>query len=54
MQATMVHILHPYGLFAKCTLFKCHKCIVKSLIWQKNYGLKFSTWIKIYITTEIQ
>jgi len=25
-------LLHLYGLSTKCTLFKCHKCIVKSSI----------------------
>jgi hypothetical protein len=54
MQATIAHFLHPYGLFAKFILFKCHKCIVKSSIWQKHYGLKLPTWMKIYIKGEIQ
>jgi len=37
----VVHYVCVYGLFAKYTPFKCHKCIGKSLIWQKNL------WIKI-------
>jgi len=42
----VVHFLHPYGLSTKCTLFKCHKHIVKSSIWQKNYVLRLPIWIK--------
>ncbi len=45
----VTHFLHPYGLFAKCILFKCYKHIIKSSIWQKNYGLRLPTWIKIFI-----
>jgi hypothetical protein len=41
MQAMVAHFLQPYELSAECTLFKCHKCIVKSSI-QQNY-----LWIKI-------
>jgi len=36
MQAMVAHFLHPYGLFAECFFFKCHKNIIKSSIWQ-NY-----------------
>jgi hypothetical protein len=35
MQAMVVHFLRPYGVSIECILFKCHKHIVKSLIWQK-------------------
>jgi hypothetical protein len=35
MQVMVAHFLYLYGLFAKCTLFKCHKHIVKPLIGQK-------------------
>jgi hypothetical protein len=41
LQAKVAHFLSLFRLFAKCTLFKCHKCTIKSLIWQ-NY-----LWIKI-------
>jgi len=41
MHTKVVHFLSLYGLSAKSTLFKCHKCIVKTSIWQKYL------WIKI-------
>jgi hypothetical protein len=40
MQATMAHFLRLYGLFAKCTLFKCHNHIVKTSILQKYLRIK--------------
>jgi hypothetical protein len=40
MQATLAHFLHPYEFFARCILFKCHKCIAKSSIWQKYLKVK--------------
>jgi hypothetical protein len=48
MQAMVAHFLCPYGPFAECTLFKCHKPIVKLSIWKKNYGLRLPTWIRIF------
>jgi hypothetical protein len=41
MKATMIHFLGPYGLYVECIIFKWHKHIVKSSIWQKYL------WIKI-------
>jgi hypothetical protein len=49
MQTKVAHFLSFFQLFPKCTLFKCDKCIVKSSIWENNYGLKFPTWIRIFI-----
>jgi hypothetical protein len=40
MQAMVAHFFHPYELFKECILFKCHKCIVKSSIWQKYLKVK--------------
>jgi len=40
-QTKVAHFLSLYVFFAKCTLFKCHKHIVKPSIWQQYL------WIKI-------
>jgi len=55
MQASMAHFLHPYGLFTKYTLFKCHKHIVKSSISQRYLWNKISNLNKnILLRGEIQ
>jgi len=30
LKAKVIHFLDVFEFFAKCTLFKCHKCIAKS------------------------
>ncbi len=42
MHIKVVHFLFLSRVFANYTLFKCHKHIVKSSIWQKKL------WIKIF------
>jgi hypothetical protein len=43
LKAKVIHFLALFGLFAKCILLKCHKCITKSSTWKKYL------WIKIVL-----
>jgi hypothetical protein len=45
MQTKVAHFLHPYGLFVECTIFKCHKKVGKSSIWQKYLWIKIANSI---------
>jgi hypothetical protein len=60
LQAKVAHFLSLFGLFAKCTIFKCHKRIVKSSIWQKYLWIKIANlnkniywWMKFNKYTSI-
>jgi hypothetical protein len=49
MQATMVHFLRPYELFAECAPFKCHKNCKIIILKKIIIGLRLPTWIRIFI-----